>query len=172
MLYRAHFCIVFVTVFVCFSTTGQSCGQVNCVGGTCFQHFNVDLNWKSALNYCQNISHPNATLSAIHNAFENNALITSMGCFADFAWIGLHLVGDSNSAQWEWADGTPLSYNNWELNEPKNGTNCAQICHFNFSDQSCVAGKWIGVDCNDTENVSCMYANPTIGTTTGLSNNA
>ena len=109
--------------------------------------------WVNASERCRSLD---LELASIHSAQENSLIIQTWdlleatGHFAQSAdgfWIGLN-DRDAEDA-FEWSDGTPLNYDNWDLDEPNNGNeaiggeNCAIVRrlplrrHSFWDDRSC-----------------------------------
>jgi hypothetical protein len=75
-------------------------------------------------------------LATITNATLNEWVFTnfsSHGATNKYLWIGLRAV--DHWGAWTWTSGTPLTYSNWDTNEP-NGTNVEYWAHIKPN------GKW------------------------------
>ncbi|XP_022786066.1 snaclec VP12 subunit B-like [Stylophora pistillata] len=92
----------------------------------CYKYFNqVERNRAQARLRCQAL---NGNLVMFQNA-DKHQFVTSDVLPADYSrvWIGLSR-DPANEEVWKWDDGSLLSFNKWEHNEPKNNhKNCAQM---------------------------------------------
>jgi len=87
-----------------------------CYEGTCYIKSDTTMNWANAVIYCNEID---AVLVSIHSSEENAFIQNYAQCSDDDAcWIGMS--DDDNEGIWQWIDGTPADYLNWDSDEPNN----------------------------------------------------
>ncbi|CAJ0954098.1 unnamed protein product, partial [Mesorhabditis belari] len=77
----------------------------------------------------------------IQNLYENSYLFVALQQELNNAAPFIGVERKRNNV-WTYADGTPLSYQNWALNEPNNSSN-SSVCA--IMDPS--SGKWISTEC-------------------------
>lgn len=70
-------------------------------------------------------------LAQLSTAYEQNAVMSSLGIGDIQAWIGPERIGTSGNvaADWVWPDGSAVSWGNWNTGEPNNagGEYCTHI---------------------------------------------
>ncbi|XP_039626086.1 macrophage mannose receptor 1-like isoform X3 [Polypterus senegalus] len=70
---------------------------------------NTSLIWCDALTYCQN-NYTN--LVSIQSQNQSNQILSlAQNTFQDAAWVGLSRIDSQN---WQWSDGSNVTYTNWE----------------------------------------------------------
>uniref|UniRef100_A0A8C4RIV9 C-type lectin domain-containing protein n=1 Tax=Erpetoichthys calabaricus TaxID=27687 RepID=A0A8C4RIV9_ERPCA len=70
---------------------------------------NTSLSWCDALTYCQN-NYTN--LVSIQSQSQSNQILSlAQNTFKDAAWVGLSRTDSQN---WQWSDGSNVTYTNWE----------------------------------------------------------
>ncbi len=87
-------------------------------------------------------------LVTIDSAAEQNWLVSTFGGTEPF-WVGLTDAG--SEGKWRWADGTPVSYTNWAIDEPNNMYRNGE--HFGVMNWRQQPGKW-----NDMSASSAWHA--------------
>ena len=92
---------------------------------SCYKYFAQPLTWSNAKSHCQAL---NGSLVIFHTAEEhkfviNNVLPEAYGR----VWIGLNRDA-SNKQVWKWEDGSPLSFDQWQNNQPDDlSSDCAEL---------------------------------------------
>lgn len=82
--------------------------------GSCYLLIDRPSEYAQAAQRC--LEHGGATVATIGSQ-EENEFVASL-CGSRICWIGLlELAG---TERWEWADGRPVIWNNWQLGEPNN----------------------------------------------------
>ncbi|XP_043938066.1 macrophage mannose receptor 1-like [Protopterus annectens] len=106
------------------------------------------MTWTGARDYCRAQL---AELVSIKNDTENQRVKTIKGNYT--VWIGLYW--DTSSDQWQWADGSFSSYQNWATDQPNNyGGN--QCCVFVVVDYLAYSlGTWNDFVCTDVQYFMC-----------------
>uniref|UniRef100_A0AC34F603 C-type lectin domain-containing protein n=1 Tax=Panagrolaimus sp. ES5 TaxID=591445 RepID=A0AC34F603_9BILA len=116
----------------------------------CFSFYSNSTGFADAELTCNNQS--GGHLVSIHDGFTN-ALVTQQATKhfherseVDF-WIGATNL--MTQKQWNWTDGTPLDYNNWNKGEPQNalGSGCVTV--------SINDGTWSSKDCFKSKPFVC-----------------
>ena len=122
-----------------------------------FQYFDIPATQQDAANHCDNTLLPLGSwkLASIQSTTELNAVQSLLTqAQAQRAWIGLRYsesgsesLGILNSTLFEWKDGSPFSFSDWEPDEIPSGA---------YSDQDCIAmeldtneSTWQPVPCID-----------------------
>ncbi|XP_070548201.1 uncharacterized protein [Ptychodera flava] len=104
---------------------------------------NAFFSWLKAYDNCHHIG---GRLAIIRDASVNNYI----NAFTNAAvWIGLN--DRSSEGHWEWIDGTPVNYTNWNTGEPNNQTgkeNCGQM-------QKGTGGQWSDAHCSKFSGFVC-----------------
>ena len=81
--------------------------------GNCYKYMETKMNWHEALEQCK--ANSNGTLASVPSKETNDFLLSLI---TEFVWIG---GLDRNKERiWEWSDGTPWGYENWNPGEPNN----------------------------------------------------
>lgn len=109
----------------------------------CYLSFrNKHRTWDEARKFCEE---KKATLASINSKREQDFV---KQIIADSVWIGL-----SNKQEWEWTDGSSVTYVNWSAGEPNNGgtSNVTEECVVNIS----FSGKWNDFPCDTKFNFIC-----------------
>uniref|UniRef100_A0A914UV42 C-type lectin domain-containing protein n=1 Tax=Plectus sambesii TaxID=2011161 RepID=A0A914UV42_9BILA len=96
--------------------------------------------WFNALMNCQNIA-AQGTLATISNAFEQsqlNSIVYEHQAPCPDTWIGANDINQLGNFQW--SDGQPLVYTNWEPGQPDLNNRCTAA-------QLQTNGQWITEPC-------------------------
>ena len=82
-----------------------------------FKYFTQPLTWSNAKPHCKAL---NGSLVIFHTA-EEHKFVTNDVLPAAYGrvWIGLNR-NVSNKQVWKWEDGSPLSFDQWQHDEPNN----------------------------------------------------
>ncbi|KAF1761299.1 hypothetical protein GCK72_009555 [Caenorhabditis remanei] len=93
---------------------------------SCYRVVIAQTSFDSANQYCKN---DGAELASVHSYTENEFLsqISTTGLGETYngynIWIGLI----NNNGQWQWTDGSPVDFVNWESNYPQSYSTTAMI---------------------------------------------
>ncbi|XP_038624590.1 brevican core protein isoform X2 [Tachyglossus aculeatus] len=118
----------------------------------CYRHFPVRRSWAEAENQCRRLG---AHLARIGTAEEQRFVHER---YPEYQWIGLNdrtIEGD-----FQWSDGTPLLYENWQAGQPDS---------YFLSGEDCVVlawhdgGRWSDVPCNYHLPFTCRTSLVTCG---------
>ncbi|KAM4692595.1 C-type mannose receptor 2 [Rhinophrynus dorsalis] len=114
----------------------QSCYQFN---------FQSALSWTEAWMSCWQQDAHLLSINEIHEQTYINGLLTG---YTSTLWMGLNDL-DTNGG-WQWSDGSPLKYLNWENDQPSNSEeeNCAVI-------RTESSGAWQNRDCGNALPYAC-----------------
>ncbi|XP_053309219.1 C-type mannose receptor 2 isoform X2 [Spea bombifrons] len=116
----------------------QSCYQFN---------FQSALSWSEAWTSCRQQNAHLLSITEIHEQTYINGLLTG---YSSTLWIGLNDL-DTNGG-WQWSDGSPLKFLNWESDQPNNSEeNCAVI-------RTESSGAWQNRDCGNALPYICKKA--------------
>ncbi|XP_059811722.1 C-type mannose receptor 2 isoform X1 [Hypanus sabinus] len=105
---------------------------------SCYQfNFQSTLSWSEARTSCQQQNSDLLSITELHEQTYINGLLTG---YSATLWIGLNDL-DINGG-WQWSDGSPLKYLNWERDQPVNSLeeNCGVI-------RTESSGRWQNKDC-------------------------
>ncbi|XP_073463770.1 C-type mannose receptor 2 [Aquarana catesbeiana] len=92
---------------------------------SCYQfNFQSALSWGEAWTSCLQQDANLLSINEIHEQTYINGLLTG---YSSTLWIGLNDLNVNGG--WQWSDGSPLKYLNWENDQPSNSEeeNCAVI---------------------------------------------
>ncbi|KAM3922534.1 C-type mannose receptor 2 isoform 1-T1 [Leptodactylus fuscus] len=92
---------------------------------SCYQfNFQSALSWAEAWTSCLQQDANLLSINEIHEQTYINGLLTG---YSSTLWIGLNDINVNGG--WQWSDGSPLKYLNWESDQPSNSEeeNCAVI---------------------------------------------
>ncbi|XP_078619179.1 uncharacterized protein LOC144886426 [Branchiostoma floridae x Branchiostoma japonicum] len=149
--------------------TGQNCQQAKqCQSGWrehnnhCYKLMQNKASWSSAESMCKT---DGASLASITSSDENNFIKDVISNARVGVWIGLHKKGKS----WKWADGSGLSYTNWDQSESRDRLmwylafgargQCANMNSTTgrpwFYSTRRAQGKWAGINCDMKYNFIC-----------------
>jgi len=112
-----------------------------CYEGWCYQLSNSTLTWDSADLYCKDFD---AQLASIHSSDENQFILENVKG-PDNCRIGLNDIDEEGVFQW--IDGTPVNYTNFNEGEPNNNDGAEHTAVMRFD------GKW-----NDAAGSKARYA--------------
>ncbi|XP_063952038.1 C-type mannose receptor 2-like [Lytechinus pictus] len=128
-------------------------------GGHRYSVVNEAMTWSEASSYCKSkggrlaqVRTSSDQLYSINRMLSANRekLLSSKG-----AWIGLNDL--SHQMTFEWADGSDVTYTNWNVGEPDDFTD-SQDCVFAYSQsgkdstgREYYAGKWADYDCKSED---------------------
>ncbi|KAM4622511.1 C-type mannose receptor 2 [Discoglossus pictus] len=107
---------------------------------SCYQfNFQSALSWSEAWTSCRQQDAHLLSVTEIHEQTYINGLLTG---YTSTLWMGLNDL-DTNGG-WQWSDGSPLKYLNWENDQPNNSNeeNCAVI-------RTESSGAWQNRDCGN-----------------------
>ncbi len=124
---------------VCVCPVEYYSGHAYMFCGLASQAYAVAIGECSSNNY-----HP----VVVNNAQENNFLAnTAVLHNPEDWWIGLN--DQLQEGLYEWVDGTPFVYSNWQVGQPNNfqGQDCVEL--------DTTAGQWNDADCGDFSNIIC-----------------
>ncbi|XP_041029396.1 C-type mannose receptor 2 isoform X1 [Carcharodon carcharias] len=105
---------------------------------SCYQfNFQSTLSWSEARISCQQQSSDLLSITELHEQTYINGLLTG---YSATLWIGLNDLDIDGG--WQWSDGSPLKYLNWESDQPANSLeeNCGVI-------RTESSGRWQNKDC-------------------------
>ncbi|XP_043938067.1 C-type mannose receptor 2-like [Protopterus annectens] len=123
--------------FVCFQVSSNSYYLVT-----------KAVTWTVARDYCRG---QHTELVSIKNDAENQEVKSIIGGYT--VWIGLYW--DSSSGQWQWADGTFSSYQNWGGNQPDNYGGLEHCTHICVNWVNLPSGFWNDYICRGTLYFMC-----------------
>nr|XP_045606294.1 macrophage mannose receptor 1-like isoform X2 [Procambarus clarkii] len=143
---RAFGCELFPT-----HTVGCEDGWTN-FNGYCYMYSYGDysnyMSYSKARVACQGLG---GDLASIHTAEEEDFLISLLSTFGTFDSVWIGLVDTAHSGEYQWSDGTSVTYTNWDT-----------IDNLYFtSDPFCVSiflyaeAKWEREDCNTINDYVC-----------------
>jgi len=105
--------------------------------------------WIEAQDACR--SRYNSNLTSFHSAKESDFVRQIANIFRlDSVWIGLNKL-DSADGNYEWVDGSDLTYTNWVIGEPSGGIeNCAAQWNsgLNWIDLPCASDYFLPYVCD------------------------
>ncbi|MBN3293406.1 MRC1 protein, partial [Polypterus senegalus] len=97
-----------VSLIISFIFFPGLCGPAFCFYRE-YYFVNTSLIWCDALTYCQN-NYTN--LVSIQSQNQSNQILSlAQNTFQDAAWVGLSRIDSQN---WQWSDGSNVTYTNWE----------------------------------------------------------
>lgn len=105
---------------------------------SCYQfNFQSALSWAEAWTSCLQQDANLLSINEIHEQTYINGLLTG---YTSTLWIGLNDINVNGG--WQWSDGSPLKFLNWESDQPGNSEeeNCAVI-------RTELSGAWQTRDC-------------------------
>ncbi|XP_071479007.1 C-type lectin domain family 19 member A-like [Diadema antillarum] len=132
---------------------GTGCHPVSCPSGwslfesSCYRYYEERVDQPEALRRCLEYTDEQGSLVSIANDAEN---VFAYDLFRSIAgdtpewkvdprlygyWMGLHR--NNPDGEWEWTDGTPAGYFNWQPNEPNDVAgieNCVQVLRRHATD--------------------------------------
>ncbi|KAG8446993.1 hypothetical protein GDO86_014439 [Hymenochirus boettgeri] len=112
----------------------------------CYQfNFQSALSWSEAWTSCRQQDAHLLSITEIHEQTYITGLLTG---YTSSLWMGLNDL-DINGG-WQWSDGSPLKYLNWESDQPSNSNeeNCAVI-------RTESSGSWQNRDCGNALPYAC-----------------
>ncbi|CAJ0928008.1 unnamed protein product, partial [Mesorhabditis belari] len=132
-----------VNALTCPSTTFQIPNEA-----VCLYPFPTLLNYLDAILACNSVG---GTVAKVQNVFENNLLFTYSSQYFNVSqqFIG---VQRTTLGTYIYEDNTPLTYQNWDQDEPKSSGNCVLLDSLTL--------KWKATDCAQPRPFFC-----TIGAT-------
>ncbi|CAJ0949488.1 unnamed protein product, partial [Mesorhabditis belari] len=77
--------------------------------GFCYKRFSNRDTYDKAIEICEI---ENSRLASIHSVEENKIVLGDL----QWGWIGL----EHNGTNWNWSDGSPFDYANWDNGQPNN----------------------------------------------------
>ncbi|XP_075440470.1 C-type mannose receptor 2 [Ascaphus truei] len=113
---------------------------------SCYQfNFQSALSWSESWTSCRQQDAHLLSINEIHEQTYINGLLTG---YSSTLWMGLNDL-DINGG-WQWSDGSPLKYLNWESDQPSNSNeeNCAVI-------RTESSGSWQNRDCANARPYVC-----------------
>uniref|UniRef100_A0A8C5WA99 Mannose receptor C-type 2 n=1 Tax=Leptobrachium leishanense TaxID=445787 RepID=A0A8C5WA99_9ANUR len=106
----------------------------------CYQfNFQSALSWREAWTSCRQQDAHLLSINEMHEQSYINGLLTG---YSSTLWMGLNDM-DTNGV-WQWSDGSPLKFLNWENEQPSNSNdeNCAVI-------RTETSGAWQNRNCGN-----------------------
>ncbi|CAK8681517.1 unnamed protein product [Clavelina lepadiformis] len=108
------------------------------------------LNWFDAVDFCRA---QGADLVSIHSATEEEALwnlVSQEGVYSYvYFWIGI--TAQDESAGYEWTDGSPVDYTNWDYGEPNDHNGNEKCGEAGLTWYS----YWNDLNCDELRNWAC-----------------
>eukprot|EP01083_Nonionella_stella_P062508 162504_1 len=143
--------------FIC-----NDCNEDTSYGATYYYLSPKQLDWTSALSYCQ--SHCSSNLASIHNNKQylmsvqtaSNMILNANHSDTNDVWIGLHDTASSGTKQWGWSDsssynyGTDMSIYPWLVSE------AVYDCNYMDSSQDYA---WNHANCQTKHRAICNSCN-------------
>ena len=113
------------------------------------------MNWDEALEQCK--ANSNGTLASVPSKETNDFLLSLI--LADYVWIGG--LDRNKEGIWEWSDGSPWGYENWNPDEPNNKAgNEYRMGMFKLGNVA--SGQWFDASFYHKINFICQYEAGTI----------
>merc|ERR1719419_2086194 len=94
-----------------------------CYQDFCYLKSHEKMTWDEAVDYCIQLD---AALASIHSAGENSYIQDHVK-EDEWSWIGLNDV--KTEGVFEYVDGTPFDYSNWDSGQPNNGGGIEDMVH-------------------------------------------
>ena len=111
-------------------------------GGICYNISNDTATWSDASDSCVSNGGRLAKISNGESRVEIQRIINNKDRTKDY-WIGLKRVGDTS--QFQWTDGTDLTYNEWSSNNPMQAYGCVGVYR----------REWYSINCSDSNFYIC-----------------
>ncbi|XP_043530575.1 C-type mannose receptor 2-like [Chiloscyllium plagiosum] len=127
------------------------------MSNSCYQfNFQSTLSWSEARISCQQQNSDLLSITELHEQTYINGLLTG---YSATLWIGLNDLDIDGG--WQWSDGSPLKYLNWERDQPANSfeENCGVI-------RTESSGRWQNKDCGIARPYVCKKKPKTKDSTT------
>ncbi|CAG5125361.1 unnamed protein product, partial [Candidula unifasciata] len=110
----------------------------------CIQFNTNVLSWMDARSTCITAG---GDLPSIASGLEQIALEgESISFSSDFFWIGANDRSVQNG--WQWVDGTPFAFLNWDDEQPDDSASCAAFAR--------LSGRWDALPCQNRHGYMCM----------------
>jgi len=100
-------------------------------------------NWAQAEDVC---NARQMSLASIHSEMEQ-AFVHAMTAEGHFCWIGFSDA--AKEGRWQWSDGTPVDYLNWDPMQPDGGD--SEDCAYTWG----IDGEWGDTPCTNRIGVVC-----------------
>ena len=113
-------------------------------GGICYNISNDTATWSDANDSCVRNGGKLAKISNGESRDEIQRIINNKDGTKDY-WIGLKRVGDTS--QFQWTDGTNLTYNEWSSNNPMQAYGCVEV--------NGNSTNWVSLDCDCSNYYIC-----------------
>ncbi|MGO9465240.1 MAG: protein kinase domain-containing protein [Isosphaeraceae bacterium] len=98
------------------STRATVPADANLFSGKYYKVFNDFLSWHQARDKCQEMG---GHLAIVRNDAENRFILSLLSKTAlGSAWLGA--TDEEREGRWVWVDGSDLTYNKWDINQPNN----------------------------------------------------
>ncbi|XP_071488096.1 C-type mannose receptor 2-like, partial [Diadema antillarum] len=119
-------------------------------GNACYQLVETAVDYTTALANCRSLN-DYGDLVSVMDQDENDFILTlSRHTFETNAyWIGFNDLTEEGT--WEWTDGTPEAYTNWNSGEPSGGTEHCGVLRWSED------GSWNDASCTSTYGYICKY---------------
>jgi len=102
----------------------------------CYRHYSEKKTWTDARTFCISTAPYSGDLASIPTVHSSNINKFLAELSTDYSWIG---GSDAASeGKWEWSDGTPWGYENWDANQPDNNGGKEHYLGLNYKNN----GKW------------------------------
>lgn len=124
------------------------------IEGSCFKLSDSSMNHTAARSHCQASG---GYLAIVDSSTKQSAIESLVGEYT--AYIGLDDL--ANEGTFEWVDGSPISYNNWNSGEPNNSKGNEDCTTTNSS-------YWNDITCTNSYRFICE--NPSASTSLGSDN--
>ncbi|CAJ0947998.1 unnamed protein product, partial [Mesorhabditis belari] len=134
------FCFTSINAFQCPNGWDQPAGENVCMFPITQPQYYSDV-----VHQCDLLT---ATPVKIRNIYENAYVMQFAQANVIYPYIGVERKSDST---WAYADGSPLTYPNWDKGEPS--SNLSTHCAILRPD----TGKWLADDCSHTRPSICSF---------------
>uniref|UniRef100_A0A0A1WCM3 C-type lectin F n=1 Tax=Echis coloratus TaxID=64175 RepID=A0A0A1WCM3_ECHCO len=139
-----------LVVFLSLSETGADClPGWSSHEGHCYKVFSREMKWADAEKFCSeqaNGGHLVSIESAEEADFVSQLVSRNIKSSTSYVWIGLSYEGPSKQCSSEWSDGSTVTYENWNKEEPRKCVGLEEKTEFR---------KWVNLYCEQSNHFTC-----------------